>query len=128
MSFLDTMTLWVAIVPRHNSIAAYCSRVGQLAQALRMRRRRDRAAVRQVGRLPVPAAERQVIAFDEIEQLRDGVRPVARVQQRIRERVGVRAIARPRSSAASGWCGGSAEHGDEIVDLRSDVPTPSLRQ
>ena len=59
-----------------------------------MRRRRDGAALRADTAPDCASGGTQIIAFDEVEQLRHRVRPVARVQQRIRERVGVRAIAR----------------------------------
>ena len=59
-----------------------------------VRRQRNRAALRQVGRLQMPSAEGQIVPVDELEQLRDGVGLVARIQQRIGERVGIPGVAR----------------------------------
>jgi hypothetical protein len=63
----------------------------------RVRRLGDRAAVRQVRRLPVPTPERQAIAIDEVEQLRNGIRAIARIQQRIRQGVTVVCVSRTSS-------------------------------
>ena len=50
-----------------------------------MRRRRERAAPRQVRRLAYPAPERQSGAIEKLHELRDRVRAVLRMKQRVGE-------------------------------------------
>ena len=104
--------------------------LGQCGQPLRVRSRRDRAALRQVRRLPVPASKRQTVALDEVEQLRDGIRPVARVQQGIGQSIGASCI--PRSAKRRHQRVGlrqCLERVDEIAHLllrRSDAKSPAV--
>ena len=80
---------------------------------------RHDAAVRAVGRLPDPPAERQPSRCEEIEQLRDRIGAVLRVQQRIGERrlvPEVRRLAQQRCQRMSGRQ--RAERGDEIPNSR----------
>ena len=95
-----------------------------------MRCRRDGAALRKVGRLAVPAAERQIVPCDEIQQLRHGVRAVARVQQRIRERVCACAITCPAQQCDQRVVlRERPEDRDQIGDLllgRADTKPPAV--
>ena len=59
-----------------------------------VRRLADRAAVREIRRLAPPAAEPQAGSVHELEQLGHGVGAVARVAQRVSERVVVGEVAR----------------------------------
>ena len=59
----------------------------QFGQSGGVGRLRQRAALRQIGRLPHPAAKGQPTACDERKELRHGVGAILRVEQRIGQRV-----------------------------------------
>ena len=95
-----------------------------------VRRLADRAAVRQIRRLALPAAEPQAGAADELEQLGHGVGTVARVAQRVGERVVVGEVARLAQQPAQRMrrAGSRATSPPGRPSSPADVPTPSRRQ
>ena len=79
----------------------------------------------QVRRLPVPAPERQAVALEEVEELRDRIRPVARVEQRVGQGIGVLASRDPRSDRRQRVVlRQRLQRRDEIVDLPIRRPDP----
>jgi hypothetical protein len=73
---------------------------GKRGKASAMRRFLDRAALRKVGRLLVPAAKFEAASLEPIVKLRHGIGAVLGVQQRIGERVWPCEVLRPFQDAS----------------------------
>ena len=90
---------------------------GKRGKASAMRRVLDRAALRKVGRLLVPAPKLEAATLEPIVNLRHGIGALLRVQQRVGERVGLREILRPFHDAS-----------DRMVDRQRLNRLPKIAQ
>ena len=97
-------------VPVHRSAQELDRRMlrarGKRCKASAVRRAVDRAALRKIGRLLVPAPEFEAAALEPVVNLRHGIGAILGVQQRVGERVGPREILRPFHDAGDRMVGG----------------------
>ena len=114
----------LSIVPRKSSIAACCARVVSAASRPACGVRADRSALREIGRLLIPAPELEAAPLKPVMDLRDRIRAILRVQQRVGERIRL-----PKSFArfltpAIGWSEDRARIVGEVPQFLSRDANP----
>src|SRR5262245_50930437 len=131
------MTVSHEAVTTHRAAKELSSRVlldrREASQVRRLWQMRHDAAVWTVGSLPDPATEPEAGVLDEVEQLRDRVRAVLRVQERIGERRFVLKVRRLTQQRLQRMTAGQlAERGAKILNpgicrANADAPAELLQ-